>query len=297
MSEPTNGPVVSVCIPLYKKERFVARTVQSVLEQTFTDFELVVLHNASPDRSAEIVESFDDPRIRIFHNAETIPGPDNAKKVASLATAPLMKIVAADDMLHPTLLERQVAVLADPGVAVVSCRQNMIDENDRVMYPDRSLRSTDLVGRQDRTTVVRRVVRHTGNPVGAFCNLMFRRTDLDAIGGFPDAPWVAHDLALALGLLSRGDFVGLPETLVDFRIASGSSSADDGEEGLAEQVAYIEGLRRKNAPILRWSDALYSSLRLPLMRARHRMIVAAAGPKTDLRTRAAQRVLGLSRAA
>lgn len=293
----TVTPAVSVCVALYDKERFVARTIRSVLDQTFGDFELVVLNNASNDRSAEIVASFDDPRIRLLHNTTTISGPDNTVKVSMMARAPLMKIVAADDLLHPTLLERQAEILADPGVAVVSCRQNMVDENDAVMYPDRALRSEDLVGRQERTTVVRRVVRHTGNPVGAYANLMFRRADLEAIGGIPDNPWMAHDLGLAVALLSRGDFHGIPETLVDFRIASGSASADDGEEGLSEQVSYIKTLRRENRPILRLSDTVFSALRLPLMRARHRMIVAAAGPKESPRTRAATTVLALSRAA
>jgi hypothetical protein len=289
-------PAVSVCIPLYMKERFVERTVRSVLDQGFDDLEVVVVHNASPDRSGEVVRAIEDPRIRVVDNPETVPGPENVARAVGLARAPLVKILAADDVLYPGVLARQVAALADPGVAVVSCRQHMIDEDDRVLYADRSLRHRDLVGRRDRRTVVRRVVRHTGNPLGAYANLMFRRADYEAIGGVPaDAPWIAHDLALALALLERGDLVGLDETLVGFRIVSGSSSSAQSSEGIAEQVEFVRRLRREERDDLRASDLVASSLRMPLMRVRHRLIVAAAGPRDAARTRVARQVLGLSR--
>ena len=152
------------------------------------------------------------------------------------------------------------------------------------------------IGRQSRRTVVRGVVRHAGNPVGAYANLMFRRADFEAIGGMPaDAPWIANDLALTLALLRRGDFVGLDETLVGFRIASGSSSAAQSSEGIAEQVAYIKRLRADERDVVRPSDTLFSTLRMPLMRVRHRLIVLAAGPSDRSSTHAARRLLGLSR--
>jgi glycosyltransferase involved in cell wall biosynthesis len=288
-------PAVSVCIPLYMKERFIAETIQSILDQSFTDFELAILHNASPDRSAEIAASFDDPRIRIVHNHTTLPGPENVIKVISLARADLVKVVAADDIMLPSALEKQVAVMADPGIAVVSCRQNMIDEHSEIIYPDRSLRTSDLLGRQDHTAVLRRVVRHGGNPVGAYVNMLFRRSAYEAAGGMPDVPWIAQDLALAVELLHHGDFYGMEETLVGFRIASGSASADDGSASIADQVRYIEDLRRNHPDIVRMSDAACSSLRMPVMRLRHRLIIAAAGPKGSVRTMAATRVLGMSR--
>lgn len=290
-------PAVSVCIPLYMKERFIAETIQSVLDQTYTDFELVILHNASPDRSGEIAASFDDPRITLHHNTETLSGPENVKKVVSLSRAPLFKVVAADDIIHPRMLEKQVAVLQDPTISVVSCRQNMVGEHGDIIYPDRNLRAPDLVGRQNRTTVVRRVVRHTGNPLGAFVTQTIRRSAFDAAGGMPDVPWMALDLDLPLELLRFGDWYGQDETLCDFRIASGSESTMQGDTGISEQVAYIEELRRRNRHVLRLSDQLYSNARLPLMQLRHRLIVEAAGPKDSLRTKAATRVLGLSRAA
>lgn len=290
-------PAVAVCIPLYMKERFVADTIQSVLDQTFTDFELVIVDNASTDRSGDIAESFDDTRITVVHNRETVPGPANFRKLVPLTSAPLIKIVAADDVMHPTVLERQTAVLRDPGIALTSCRHDVIDEHGGVIYRDRSLRTPDLISRQDRAAVLRRVVRHRGNPIGAFVNAMFRRTAYDAAGGIPDAPFIALDLALWLEILRHGSFYGMDETLVDFRVAAGSASADDGRAGAVDQARFIEDLRRANPDVVRASDAAYGMVRAPLARARHRLIVSAAGAPESTATRAARRVLAMSRRA
>lgn len=292
--EPT--PAVSVCIPLYMKERYVGETIRSILDQTFTDFELIILHNASPDRSAEVAASFDDPRIRLLHNAETVSGQENHARVVGFARAELVKVVAADDVLHPTALAEQVAVMRrDPAIALVSCRQNMIGEHSEIVYRDRSLRTPDLLGRQNRTTVLRRVVRHTGNPVGAFVNLLFRRSAYLAAGGMPDVPFVAGDLGLAMELLRFGDFYGIEKTLVDFRIASGSASASDGRAGIDDQVGYIEKLRVENGHLIRPTDAVYGRLRTPVMRLRHGLIISAAGAKDSSRTRAATMLLSMGR--
>ena len=109
-------PSVSVCIPAYRGEKFLAETMRSVLEQTYRGFELVVLDNASPDDTGEIARSFGDPRVRVVTNPETIPAPQNWRRVIELCEAPLVKLVCADDLLHPRCLELQVAVMeADPG--------------------------------------------------------------------------------------------------------------------------------------------------------------------------------------
>ena len=63
-----SSPAISVCIPLYCKEKFIGETIESVLDQTFTDFELIVVNNASTDKSGAIARSFDDPRLTVIDN-------------------------------------------------------------------------------------------------------------------------------------------------------------------------------------------------------------------------------------
>jgi glycosyltransferase involved in cell wall biosynthesis len=288
-------PSVSVCVPLYRKEEFIAETLRSVLDQTYTDFELIVLDNASPDRSAEIARSFDDPRVTVVANTVTVPPIENFNKVVSLSGAPLVKVLCADDLLHPRCLERQLEIMAgDATLAMVSSRMNMIDEHGNVMAHDRCLRTPDLVGHQERPAVVRRLVRHGGNPVGGVNNVVFRRDAFDAVGGFPDdVDFFASDVALWARLLEHGDFHGLGETLTSFRINSGSHSSGMGRQAIEVQHEFVVGLRRANADIVRPSDRLFGALRAPLTQLRHHVLFAAAGPTDSARRKLATALLGI----
>ncbi len=290
-------PSVSVCVPLYRKEEFIAETLRSVLDQTYPDFELIVLDNASPDRSAEIARSFDDPRITVTQNPATVSPIDNFNKVVSLSHAPLVKVLCADDVLHPTCLERQMAVMTgDTSLAMVSSRMNMIDENGRIVARDRCLRTPDLVGHQERAAIVRRLVRHGGNPVGGVNNVVFRRGAFDAAGGFPpDVDFFASDVGLWVELLEHGGYYGLEETLSSFRINSGSHSSGMGRKAIGAQHEFVAGLRRKNPDVIRPSDRIYGALRAPLTQLRHHVLFAAAGPTQSTSKRLATGLLRMGR--
>ena len=178
----TAGPEVSVCIPVYRGEAFLTETIRSVLRQTYDNYELVVLDNASTDETLRIARSFDDSRIRIVTNTATIPQPDNWRTAVELCRAPLIKLVCADDLLYPRCLEHQVAAMAaDPGLALVAARRNMIDESGHVLARGRGLRG--LVGVRSGVEVARRVVRSGANPIGEPGGVLFRRADYGAPSG------------------------------------------------------------------------------------------------------------------
>ncbi|MDT7576331.1 MAG: hypothetical protein QOH17_2664, partial [Pseudonocardiales bacterium] len=205
-------PTVSVCIPVYKGERFLGETMRSVLDQTYRDFELVVLDNASPDRSAAIARSFGDRRVRVERNSTVLSQPDNWNRAVQLCRAPLVKLVCADDLVHPRCLEMQVAPMeADPGLAVVAARRHMIDEQSRVIVPRRGM--AGLVGVHSGVEVARRVVRNGANPIGKPAGVLFRREDFMAAGGWRADRNHIMDLDLWMRLLQHGEFLGLPETL------------------------------------------------------------------------------------
>lgn len=98
-------PHFSIIIPLYNKAPYVRKTVESVLGQTFVDYELLIIDNGSNDGSSEIVAGFTDSRIRIFRLEENV-GVSNARnKGVSLSTAPYITFLDADDWWEPTFLE------------------------------------------------------------------------------------------------------------------------------------------------------------------------------------------------
>ena len=268
-------PSVSVCIPVYNGERFLAETMRSVLDQTYRDFELVILDNASRDESGTIARSFNDPRIRIERNPVTLSQPDNWNRVVELSRAPLVKVVCADDLLHPRCLEYQVAPMDnDPGLAVVASRRHMIDEESRVIVPRRGLGG--LTGVRTGVEVARRVVRNGSNPIGESNNVLFRRADFFTVGGWrTDRPYIM-DLDLWLRLLQLGDFLGLPETLAAFRIGRGTVSSDNSEAIYEQQRMLIEEIGDSPYFQVRGLDLAVGRLLAPAGRARRRALYAVS---------------------
>lgn len=103
-------PLFSVIIPLYNKAPYVRKTIESVLGQTFDDYELIIIDNGSNDGSSEIVAEFNDPRIQIVRLEENI-GVSNARnKGVELSTAPYITFLDADDWWEPTFLEEMAGL-------------------------------------------------------------------------------------------------------------------------------------------------------------------------------------------
>ncbi|MDN5915029.1 MAG: glycosyltransferase [Pseudonocardia sp.] len=269
-------PSVSICIPVYNGEAFLAETIRSVLEQTFRDFELVILENASRDRSDAIARSFPDPRIRIERNRETLSQPDNWSRVVQLCRAPLVKLLCADDLLHPRCLELQVPPMRDdPSLALVAARRHMIDEQSRVIVPRRGL-GGGLIGTHSGSEVARRVIRNGANPIGEPGNVLFRLEQFVTAGGWRSDRRFIMDLDCWMRLLQYGDFLGLPETLAAFRIQRGSVSAENEQAIYDEQRALIEELASSGAFDVRGLDVTVGRVAAPLGRARRKALFSVS---------------------
>lgn len=127
-------PLVSVCIPTFNRRGYLTEAVESVLDQTFTDFELVIADNASTDDTAEAVLSFGDPRIRYFRNDRNIGAPANWMTAVCKAVGRYCAIIGDDDRWAPTLLERLVPPLEEnPDVDVAFSDHWLIDASGCVL--------------------------------------------------------------------------------------------------------------------------------------------------------------------
>ena len=125
-------PLLSIGLFVYNGERFLEEVLQSILSQTFTDFELIISDNASTDRTGEIAQAYAerDDRIRYYRNEKNMGAGWNVRRVYELATGKYFKWAAADDLLEPDLLRRCVEILeCDPDCVVAYARTKQIDEN------------------------------------------------------------------------------------------------------------------------------------------------------------------------
>jgi glycosyltransferase involved in cell wall biosynthesis len=155
---------VSIGLPVYNGERFVTQAIQALLGQTFEDFELVIVDNASTDGTAEICRSFAarDRRVRYHRNPQNIGGAPNFRRAFHLATVtPYFKWAAHDDLHSPEYLAECVAVLdADPGAILCHSATEIIDGGGNlVTNPDpehlASVQALDLTDVADERPSVR----------------------------------------------------------------------------------------------------------------------------------------------
>jgi glycosyltransferase involved in cell wall biosynthesis len=136
---PDRAPRVSVCVPTYNYGRYLRSSVRSVLDQTFTDWELVVCDNASTDDTEAVMREFTDPRIRYHRYRINVPMIYNFNRPLELARGEYMLLLCADDMLTPTQLELLVESLdAHPTAGLAVARnQQIIDDAGAAVGPVR----------------------------------------------------------------------------------------------------------------------------------------------------------------
>lgn len=123
MNAAKNPPKVSILIPVYNRKNYIAECIQSALDQTFSDFEVVVVDNASDDGTWEICQNFSkiDQRVRVFRNGSNIGPVRNWIRCVQEAKGAYSKILFSDDCLVPTCLSEMLPKLNDPQVALVYC--------------------------------------------------------------------------------------------------------------------------------------------------------------------------------
>jgi glycosyltransferase involved in cell wall biosynthesis len=125
-------PLVSVGLFVYNGERFIEESLRSILNQTFSDFELIISDNASTDRTGEIAKAYAnrEKRIRYYRSEKNMGAGWNARRVYELARGKYFKWAAVDDLIEPDLLWRCVEVLEnDPSCVVAYARTKEVNEN------------------------------------------------------------------------------------------------------------------------------------------------------------------------
>ena len=217
-------PRVSVGLPVYNGGRYLAQTLDALLAQTFEDFELIIVDNASTDDTHDICRTFGarDSRIRYERNQCNIGVYRNCNKAFSLATGDYYKLACADDICHPDLLARCVAVLhADPSVVLAYAQTQFVDQDGKwiaLQDPGWNLMSDNPRERM-------RYVIASGHWVNAFFGLT-RSNEMAKTRLFP--LYVGGDCRLLGELCLRGKFFEIPERLFFRRLHPAAASQQSG---------------------------------------------------------------------
>jgi nucleoside-diphosphate-sugar epimerase/glycosyltransferase involved in cell wall biosynthesis len=219
-------PLVSVCIPVYNCEKYIAQAINSVLAQSFKDFELLIMDNASTDGTLEVIASYTDPRIRLIRNKTNLGLEANWNKAVTEARGKYIKLLPADDYLYPFIIERQVGVFAHPeneSLALVTCARDIIDpEGKKLITRKFSSPKLNVSGKK----AISRVVRSGTNLLGEPGAILFKRSILEKTGVFDGKLSYVIDVQLWLRMLLHGDLYVIPEPYCAFRLSSGSTSLE-----------------------------------------------------------------------
>jgi glycosyltransferase involved in cell wall biosynthesis len=105
------APLVSIVLPTYKRAHVLPLAIRSVLAQTYSNWELVIVSDNSPDNTEEVVKAFDDPRIRYYRNDPNLRLPRTLNRGFSLAAGDYLTWTSDDNMLAPEAIARMVEVL------------------------------------------------------------------------------------------------------------------------------------------------------------------------------------------
>jgi glycosyltransferase involved in cell wall biosynthesis len=215
-------PLVSVGLFVYNGEHFIEETLRSILNQTFTDFELIISDNASTDRTGEIAEAYAkrDDRIRYYRSEKNMGAGWNVRRVYELATGKYFKQAAADDLLEPEFLRRCVEILeSDPDCVVAYARTKEVDENGTFIKNYVTPMKTDY---SDPVARFREMFSTGGDK----CYQVFGVMRMSALRQIPpQGSYVNADGVLLARMSLLGRFYEVPEYLFISRRHSGQSMA------------------------------------------------------------------------
>jgi glycosyltransferase involved in cell wall biosynthesis len=222
----TNQPLVSICIPTYNGERFLKETLESVVQQTYTNLEIKISDHSSSDSTLDVIRSFDDPRIVL--SVLTAGGGAEANWNASVAGAKgkYTKLLCQDDLLKPSCIEEQVNALeSNEDSSFCFAPRDIITPKGRVMLRSRGLRPSQ--NRLSLSDYLNALVRSGTNIFGEPCCVLMKTSSLQQVDPFSGSYLI--DLNMWIALWEIGDVIHLPKSLSQFRISDGSwTSALDG---------------------------------------------------------------------
>lgn len=195
-------------MPVYNEAPFVEAAIDSILRQTVSDFELVIVDNGSADESPEILRRIRDPRVRVFRNERNLGSAAASNRLVRESRAPLIARMDADDIALPDRLEKQLAAFAaHPSLALLGGQVHHFVDGEPLLrrFAPRAVTAGGIAWQSLFSSAV---IHSTA---------MFTRASFDAAGGYDERMQRSSDFAPFSRMQAQGDVGNLPDVLVRFR--------------------------------------------------------------------------------
>jgi glycosyltransferase involved in cell wall biosynthesis len=275
---------VSVVVPSYNNVSFIEATMDSILAQTFDDFELVVADHSSTDGTWERLQPYrSDPRVRLLRTEAGGGAPRNWDRVTAAAGGELLKLVCGDDVIYPDCLQRQVEAMdANPSVVLVASRRDLIDARGGTVMSGRGL--AGLRGWVPGRRAARHTVLAGSNIFGEPACVMMRRAALQEAGGWDGQHHYVIDEATYVRVLLRGDFFGIDSALAAFRLSSSQWSVHLAREQSRQVIGFHHLLAGEAPGLLSRADLVRGDARARAMAYARRLAYAWVGRRMHTST-------------
>jgi glycosyltransferase involved in cell wall biosynthesis len=211
-----NSPGISVVIPAYNCEKTIKETINSVLQQTFADFELIIINDGSQDATLDVISQIQDARLKVF-SFENAGGNVSRNRGLNLAVGNYVSFLDADDIWTPDKLESQLEALQNnPDAHVAYSWTDYIDEEGNFIV---SGRRVSVNGDVYEKLLINNFLENGSNP-------LIRKEAIIELGGFDEALKAAQDWDMWLRLAAKYSFVAVPKVQILYRVSSKSLSTN-----------------------------------------------------------------------
>jgi len=230
-SDPMSGsgrvPTISVVMPVYNEATFLEAAIQSVLRQTMSDLELVIVDNGSTDHSPDILRRISDPRVRVFRNPRNLGSAAAGNRAVRESRATLIARLDADDIALPHRLETQLAAFAArPTLALVGAQARHFEAAGPLL---RKIAPRALTARGIAWQCL------FGSPF-IHSTVMFRRESFETVGGYDERMQRSSDFAMFSRIQAKYRVANLSDVLVRFRHAPRDRLVDNAYVRLVRTV-------------------------------------------------------------
>jgi len=218
-----NNPIVSVILPVYNAETYVSDTIQSILNQSFQNFELIIINDCSTDNSLSVIQKFQDPRIIIINNERNLKLIKTLNRGIQHAKGKYIARCDADDIFDKNRFEKQVHFLEkNPEIGVLGTDAWIIDQNNFILKTTYNFPSQPI----------ELDIRLKNASPFFHPSVMFRKNLVNFTGPYSEDFLHVEDYALWLNLFSKTKLANLNDRLIYYRIHSSSISGQNSLEQL-----------------------------------------------------------------
>lgn len=203
---------IDILMPVYNAESYLEESLHGIFSQTFQDFRIIAVDDASDDKSSEILKSFKNERLTSIQNPFNMGCTASLQKGFSMCQAEFTARIDADDIMKPERLEVQMNFLMDhPEYSVVGSNADIIDEASRL--------TGEMNWLHDDYDIICNLLKGF-NPVGHPL-VMFKTEEIRKVGAYNSPFKASQDMALWLNLYASGRKCGnIPQSLTQYRVHS-----------------------------------------------------------------------------